>query len=295
MINHLTEKFSTQCEDGVVLKGIVIIPENPKAIVQFNGGTAAKKEFYKPFLMYLADHGYASCLWDYRGSGESAPDRLNECNYQFIDYGTKDMPAVKKFLKSRFPNLPYLIFGHSVGGQQVGFMDDLHDCKGMVAFAVSTGYLPHMPISYRLLSWYFFYIFTPLSILLTGFLKARKFGYMEDLPAGVVLQWREWCSKSDYFFNEQYYGKDVPEGNFKQLSFPIHIYWVTDDPISNRRSIPSFWKNIESSHPIEFSRYDPSDLNENKVGHFGFFKRKMQNTLWLEARLKLDQFLNESA
>jgi len=65
-----TEKFHVKCTDGIILKGLLLLPENPKAVIQFNCGTATKKEFYLPFLEFLSQHNYICCLWDYRGSGE---------------------------------------------------------------------------------------------------------------------------------------------------------------------------------------------------------------------------------
>ncbi|WP_194972684.1 alpha/beta hydrolase family protein [Aquiflexum lacus] len=285
------ESFQAICSDGVVLKGILMIPEKAKAVVQFNGGTAAKKEFYLPFLEFLATEGFICCLWDYRGSGDSAPDNLKNCNFTFSDYGLKDMPTIKDYLNSRFPQFPYLIFGHSVGGQQIGFMDNLSNVKGMVNFAVSTGYQPNMPFSYRLLFFYFFYIFTPLSILLTGYLSAKQFGIMEDLPKNVVLEWRNWCSKKDYFFDPAFYGKSVPEGNFKKFDFPIHTFWATDDTISNEKNTKSYWKHVESKKPITFYEINPSELGEKEVGHFGFFKKRLKEKLWGKALAKLEEFI----
>ena len=170
--------FETTCEDGVTLKGLLIKPSSAKAVVQFNAGTAAKKEFYLPFLTYLAENGYLCCLWDYRGSGESAPNTLKGCNYNYRDYGQKDMPTIKRFLQNEYPNLPLLLFSHSTGGQQVGFMHNLEGYEGMVGFAISTGYAPNMPFAYRIRTNYFFYLFTPLSNLIFGYLKAKQFGYM---------------------------------------------------------------------------------------------------------------------
>ena len=185
-MNVSKEKFTVTCVDKVELKGVLIIPETPKAVIQFNGGTAAKKEFYLPFLEYLASNGYVCCLWDYRGSGESAPADLSNCEFTFSDYGLKDMPAIKGFLNARFPSLPFFFFGHSVGGQQVGFIENLEDVTGMVNFAVSTGYLRNMPIGFRILSYYFFYIFVPLSVRMTGYIAAKRFNHMEDLPRHVA-------------------------------------------------------------------------------------------------------------
>lgn len=285
------ETFQTQCADGVTLKGILLIPESPKAIVQFNGGTAAKKEFYLPFLEYLASHNYACCLWDYRGNGESAPPTLKNCNYNCQDYGIKDMPTIKDYLVNRFPNLPILLFGHSVGGQQAGFMHNLQGYIGMVGYAISTGYLKHMPIRYRLLSNYFFFIFTPISIALTGYLAAKRFNIMEDLPKNVVREWRDWCMKKDYFFDPKYFGKTVPEGHFHDMPFPIHIFWATDDYISNKNSVPTFWSHIHSKHGINFTKITPQSIGAKSIDHFGFFKKRLGEKLWPKGLAKLDEFL----
>ncbi len=288
MINK--EKFTVQCEDGVILSGVLLIPESPRAVVQFNGGTATKKEFYLPFLEYLCKHHYICCLWDYRGSGESAPADLAQCDFTIRDYGLQDMPAVKAFLERRFGHLPLLLFVHSVGGQQIGFMADLEGYKGMVAFAVSTGYLPHMPLGYRVKSAFFFYVFTPLSIFLKGYLSSRVFGFMEDLPKNVVKEWRDWCEKETYFFDKAFYGKTVPTGKFNDIPFPIHVIWTNDDPIANPNSVKTFWNNVKSRHGITFDELTPQKLGLKSIGHFGFFRKKMRSVLWQKGLAKLDEY-----
>ena len=285
------EKFETTCTDSVVLKGTLYIPAHPKAVVQFNGGTATKKEFYEPFVEYLAQHGYLCCLWDYRGSGESAPEDLKSCEYTFSDYGIKDMPAIKNFLTNRYPALPFLIFGHSVGGQQVGFMNNLDGVKGMVNFAVSTGYIYYMPLSYKLTTMYFFFIFTPLSLLFTGFLSSKKFGIMENLPKNVITEWKAWCLKRDYLFDRKILGNSVPNGNFQKFQFPIHTFWAEDDTISNERNTQTYWSHIKSTEPITFTKLIPSEYGVKAMGHFGFFKRRMKDKLWMKAIEKLDAML----
>lgn len=287
--------FQTICEDGVILNGIILKPKSPKAIVQFNGGTATKKEFYLPFLSYLAENGYTCCLWDYRGSGYSAPETLKGCQYNYRDYGQKDMPAIKKYLQTEYPNLPLLLFTHSVGGQQVGFTDNLEDYKGMVGFAVSTGYAPNMPLTYRIQSHYFFYLFTPLSNLIFGYLKAKKFGYMEDLPENVVNEWRSWCSKEYYFFDKEFAGKTISVRGFKNIPFPIHIFWAPDDPISNEKNIKNFWKHINSTEAITLEKLNLTKYGIRKIEHFGFFKRKMKEKIWPLGLNKLDSFLDASS
>lgn len=285
------EPFSIVCDDGVRLKGTLFIPKNPKAVVQFNGGTAIKKEFYFPFITYLAENDFLVCSWEYRGSGESAPDNLSKCDYTYSDYGTKDMPAIKTFLNSKYPDLPLLLFGHSAGGQQVGFMPNCEGYKGLVCFAVSTGFAPQFKFDYRLMSFYFFYIFSPLSIFFKGYVNSKPFGYMENLPKNVVLEWRAWCDKKQYFFHEKFFGKKIPEGFYNDMPFPIHLFWTNDDKISNQKNTFDFWKNIKSGFGISLQELIPSDYDVKEINHFGFFKKKMGTKLWPLALQKLNEFL----
>lgn len=289
MINN--ETFSVICDDGIILKGKLFIPKNPKAVLQFNGGTAVKKEFYYPFITFLAENDFLVCTWEYRGSGESTPNNLSKCDFRYSDYGLKDMPAIKSFLTTKHPELPILIFGHSTGGQQVGFMNNCEGYKAMVCFAVSTGFAPQFKWKYRLMSFYFFYIFSPISIFLKGYVLAKPFGYMENLPKNVVLEWRDWCNKKNYCFDQKFYKISVPEGHFNDMPFPIHVFWTNDDKISNQKNTQDYWKNVKSGFGISFQELIPSVYQEKEINHFGFFKKKMESKLWPLALQKLNEFL----
>lgn len=286
-----TEKVSIVCTDGVPLSAILCAPQQAKAALMLSGGTGFKKEFYLPLANYLAEHGLATIIYDYRGTGESRPADMRNCDFSFLDYGQKDMPAVLDFLDARYPNLPKLILGHSVGGQQVGFMPNVHKVKGLVAVATSVGYLPYMPWGYRLKSYYFFYLFTPLSILLKGYVAAKRFKIMEDLPRKVVTQWRAWCSKPNYFFDPKFYRKSVPIGTFDQMPFPIHVFWATDDPISNTRSVPAFWNHVKSEDGLSFQVLRPQDWSTSKIDHYGVFRAQFKDSLWKEVLGALQRML----
>ena len=106
-----------------------------------------------------------------------------------------------------------------------------------------------------------------------------------------LRQWAAWCDVPDYFFNEKYYGKSVPKGNFHDLPFPIHVYWATDDPLSNSDTIPLLWNNIKSRQSIDFQELNPKNYGERPIDHFGFFKKEFKETLWKDGLEKLNGFL----
>jgi predicted alpha/beta hydrolase len=286
-------KIKIKCTDGVELAAVILSPlETPKAVVQINSATATPKEYYLNFAKFLVENGFVACIFDYRGVCESTPEGgLRGCTYDYMMWGQLDMPAVLDYLDEKFPNLPKLIAGHSVGGQEVGLMPNHHKIKGMVTFATSVGYWNFMPLGYRLQTHFFFQIFTPISNFLFGYVAAKRLGLMEDLPKQIVLDWRNWCSVPEYFFNEKYYANSAQKGFFEDLTFPIQVYWTNDDPISNARSVPMFWQHVKSSEGIKIYCVKPVEIGEKAIGHFGFFRKKYKNTLWKMALEDLESFI----
>ncbi|MES2520170.1 MAG: alpha/beta fold hydrolase [Bacteroidota bacterium] len=286
-------KITIKCEDGVALAAILLVPNNQaKAVVQIHSATATPKEYYLGFAKFLVDNDFIVCIFDYRGVCESMPEGgLRGCKYDYMMWGQLDMPAVLDFLENQFPDLPKLIMGHSVGGQMIGLMPNHHKIKGMVTYATSVGYWGFMPLGYRIQTLFFFHIFTPISNLLFGYVAAKKLGLMEDLPKQITLDWRNWCSVPEYYFNEKYYADTAQKGFYKELTFPIQVYWTTDDPISNSRSIPMFWQYIRSSVGIKIDCITPQEIGEKEIGHFGFFRKKFKQNLWMRALSDLENFI----
>lgn len=285
------ENIQIPCADGTLLAGELLIPDAPKAVIQFNAGTAAKRGVYMNFLTYLCGQGFLCCIWDYRGSGQSKKGSLKKSSITYSDYGTKDMPAVKSWLDQRFPDLPLFIVGHSTGGQQIGFMPNWQGIKGAVLLGVSSGYFKYMPLAYRLKALFFFYGVVPTSNLVKGYVAASALKLMEDLPTPVAREWRDWLTAPDYLFDSRFYGKTVPQGGFREFDFPIHNIHATDDSISTPANIENFWKHVESSAGITFERAVPASMGLERIDHFGYFKSALQEPLWRTVAEKLDGWL----
>jgi len=281
--------------DGLPLGALLFLPpagRAPHAAVQLNPATGAHRRYYEPVAQYLAAAGFAVCLWNYRGTEHSRPVPLAQARYRFTDYGTLDMPAVLDWLEARFPSLPLLVLGHSVGGQQVGLMPNVHKLAGLVAVGSSGGYCNDMPLGYRLKTYFFLHIFSPLSHALLGYNAASRWGIMEDLPRSVVQDFRNWCHVPDYYFDARF-AADLPPHQYHSLRLPVSVYWASDDPLSNARSVPRFWGHVHSAASIAMHRLVPAELGVKSIGHFGFFRRGLRTSLWPRLLADLNQMSGE--
>ncbi|MCR4563721.1 MAG: lysophospholipase [Clostridiales bacterium] len=90
----------------------------PKAVVQIAHGMAEHIDRYDDFARFLVSNGYVVCGNDHLGHGKSV-NTPYDLGY-FAEYdGDKrlvdDMHILSKIMKKRFPSVPYILFGHSMG------------------------------------------------------------------------------------------------------------------------------------------------------------------------------------
>jgi alpha-beta hydrolase superfamily lysophospholipase len=91
----------------------------PRAVVQINHGLAEHAARYARFADFLSTHGCHVYAHDHRGHGSTrAPDAPQGC-FGGRDGGAKvlaDVGAVHDLIAANHPNLPVIVFGHSMGG-----------------------------------------------------------------------------------------------------------------------------------------------------------------------------------
>jgi predicted alpha/beta hydrolase len=288
------EKIKIKTADGIELDANLFMPSQAKGIIQINGATAVLKEFYLNIATYLNENNYVVLIFDYRGIGGSSPkEGLRNCNYEYIDWARKDMTAALAYLKNRFPDLPIIFLGHSVGGQSIGLIQNTtKTVKALVTVNSSSGYHGGMTIKYHLRNFFFFEVVRPLTLGIWGYGKLKSFGFMEDLPKNIYNSWREWCSVPDYFFDPKYASSIEGIEGYKNLDFPITVFRAADDDIATPINNHNLWKHINSSKPIEQITLEPRDFNLKTIGHFDLFRKKHKETLWPIVLEKLNMYLS---
>lgn len=103
--------------DDLMLSVTMKAPSEPKAIVQIVHGMCEHKERYYEFMDYLVECGFVCIIHDNRGHGESIK-KADDLGYMY-DGGWKalvdDVKVVNDYVKSQFPGLKCILFGHSMG------------------------------------------------------------------------------------------------------------------------------------------------------------------------------------
>lgn len=118
-------------QDGLSLSALLLEPDkSPKGIVQISHGMAEHKERYIPFMEYLQSKGYIVIASDHRGHGQSIRKK-EDLGYFYetkAEYIVEDLHQITLWIKEQYPNLPVILFGHSMGSMIVRKYIKKYDC-----------------------------------------------------------------------------------------------------------------------------------------------------------------------
>lgn len=101
--------------DGFKLSAAFFSVENPKGIVQIVHGSLEHKERYYDFMNYLTTRGYCCAIIDLRGHGKSIDPHYPLGYMKSVSEIVDDLYVLTLSMKRRWPELPFFMFGHSLG------------------------------------------------------------------------------------------------------------------------------------------------------------------------------------
>jgi predicted alpha/beta hydrolase len=116
------ETIEIRTRDGQTLFADVREPAAPPRGVAIlsHAMFARRTEFERPARQGLSElvsgAGYVTVAFDFRGHGDSVPRADQGGDWSYDDLVQRDLPAVASCARGRFPNLPLVVIGHSLGG-----------------------------------------------------------------------------------------------------------------------------------------------------------------------------------
>ncbi len=116
----IRKEYSVPSKSGIadVYARCWVPSDGPKAIFQIVHGMAEHGERYEDFAKYLCEKGFAVLVDDHVGHGKSVK---NDDDLGYFgekngwDAFVEDERALTELIKSEFPDLPIVFFGHSMG------------------------------------------------------------------------------------------------------------------------------------------------------------------------------------
>ncbi|GIE85201.1 alpha/beta hydrolase family protein [Actinoplanes regularis] len=263
---------------GGAITATIFSPASPEAVLVVHSATATPQGFYASFAEYLAGNGIATVTYDYRGTGLSGAPRDHR-DLGMRDWISADAPAVAAWTAERFPGLPRLALGHSLGGHVIALGAAGTGLAASVIVASHLANLRTIPsrlerARVRLL----LHVLGPAFGRLLGYVPASKMGLGEDLPAAAMKQWGAWARLENYFF-------DDPSMRARERSAavtgPVLAVGTSDDPWSTPPQMDALTRHLTGAE-VERRTYTPAGAGVPAIGHHGLLRRSMRDAVWPE-------------
>lgn len=115
------EEFYFDSRDGInKVHAVRYTPDGGevRCVVQIIHGMAEYVERYEPFAEFLTNHGFVVTGDDHLGHGKTVPEGGQYgyfCEQDPATVVVRDVHRLKKTTQALYPNVPYVILGHSMG------------------------------------------------------------------------------------------------------------------------------------------------------------------------------------
>ena len=250
---------------------------DPRALVLLHPATAVTQGYYEAFARWLAGLGLSVLTYDYRGTGASRPADLRACTVTMADWMEEDVGAVTRWAAERYPALPLLAVGHSVGGHAIALSDETVRLRAAVLVASHAGATRLVRgLGERLRVGLVMRVLGPLLCTLLGYMPGRRIGLGEDLPASVMRQWGRWTSLPRYFFDDP---AMYAERRMRAQRLPLLVLGFDDDPWANPEAIAMLVGPLVNAG-VERRQIAPVEAGVPAIGHMGFFRKRCATLLW---------------
>jgi predicted alpha/beta hydrolase len=274
----MSQALTIRTADGCELGATLFAPARaPTAGVLLAGAMATPQTHYAAFAAWLAQQGLAVLTFDYRGTHASGGDRVASIDASFDTWGEEDVSAAARALRDAVgAGVPLLYLGHSLGGQLFASCTEQALFQRAVVVASGSGYWPRL--RERVPRWGLFLVTQVWGPLLTpvfGYFPGARLGKVGNLPRGVIRQWTRWCR------HPQYLARDAAQRErFGRVATPITYLNASDDEVFSDWSAAQFIALFPAGTVRRRIELQPQALGVRRIGHFGYFREKLQATLW---------------
>lgn len=175
--------------DGAESELILIAPGQPRMGVLLLPAMGVPARNYRQFAEQLAAAGFAVAVHEWRGFGSSNQRAGRHCDWNYHHLLQLDLPESLRQARQAWPDVRWLLAGHSLGGQLGSLSLGLDMAvDGLVLLASGAPAWRSFPARQR---WplRLLFVAAPVIARLRGFFPGRQLGFGGNEARGVISDW----------------------------------------------------------------------------------------------------------
>lgn len=205
-----------------------------KALVVFLPALGASVDYYRPMAEAWAALGYRVATVELRGGKQSSVKDVRAQNFGYKEILNVDLASIVPRLRAEAAGRPFLLAGHSLGGQFALLYASRHrsEVDGVVLLAGGSNYYGAMPRGKRFTRYLGLRTVRTIDQLLR-FFPGDKLGFGGRQPLNMILDWTHEALTGKYRVtgDATNYDRDL-----EQLELPVLMVSLRGDALVPRPS-----------------------------------------------------------
>lgn len=240
-----------------------------------NSATGVRQQVYFAFAQFFSDHGYTVITYDYRGIGQSKPDRMKGFEASMTTWGSLDYKAVTDYIQVHYSDYRKVALGHSVGALILGMSQNSVIFDAFVFVGTQNAYVGNLRFRTKVEAYLGFGLLQPISTFLLGYFPANWFGLGESLPSRSAWDWRT------LILNKKSTQQLLDKVNdfSRNLTQEVFVIRAEDDVWLTEEGVRSLMTNVYPNLKPTYRLIRTSESEKGKIGHVNFF-RSFNKKLW---------------
>lgn len=269
--------FSVETSDGYKITATSFGENNAtNKIIVISSAIGIKQSFYTKYATYLANKGFLVFTYDYRGIGESKPEKMKDFEAHFIDWADKDFMGLTQYIEEFYPNHEKFLIGHSIGGIMIGLTRAYKVYSKIVTIGSQFGYIKNFHGKDKPKVNFFFRIAIPILSSFYGFFPSQKVGMGEPIPLGIASDWRKLILREKSILGYA----DETQNLYDEITKPVFIISLDDDYMATPKSVDLFAELVLKNAKKKRLNIIPKEYGLDEIGHLNFFREKNKEQLW---------------
>lgn len=264
------ENHKVTAKDGVSAELVLsqsIEPQQPLVICLPAMGVSARN--YRQLGEALVEENLACGLFELRGMGSSSVRASREHNYGYHEILKLDLPAVIEFVRTKYPENPIYLVGHSIGGQfgLLYMTENQQQIQGFVGVATGLPHYSRWPFPKNIGLWVGAKLVRIIANIV-GYYPGKKLGFAGRESKQIMSDWSYSVVHGDYRIGgEKHRIKSVK--NLKSAA--ALIVTIEKDWMAPPHSAKHLGDKL-SPALVDYHHLDESDFVGDSLGHFNWMK-----------------------
>lgn len=273
----LSKELQIETPLGYSITITQFLADTTEGVVIILPATGVLQKFYANLSTFLLQHNYTVYTFDFSGIGKSKNKPLTKFDTSLSNWVLNDAESVFKYVKGLHPSIDINCIGHSLGGQLLGLIPSNKIIKNTILVTAPTNHYSFWDGHHKIRVFFNWFVIFPFFSTFFKYFPSKTFTKMENLPKSMAKEFYKWSQEKDFYLSP----KIAIEKKHYQITNKLTSYSSESDKFASKKAVDWLTNQYKNATIIR-KHLSPKSYNVKSIGHFGFFNKKFENTIWKE-------------